>query len=181
MSNISNECEEQITQAEKTHVEEKNTSAETATLSENSIETDNTPKKKLTKKKISIIGAIAAVVVIVIVVALIPSKFDKVKNECVDIAGTISSGKGYFTIDTYPDIYEDMDDTMVAILLPTAQKNALKAIKYANEELGFNGSLYSKMTETSALMGRQSEENDKYKVSWTYHPNNGLVVTYEKK
>lgn len=34
--------------------------------------------------------------------------------------------------------------------------------------------------ETNALMGRQREENDKYRVSWTYHPNRGLEVTYEK-
>ena len=29
--------------------------------------------------------------------------------------------------------------------------------------------------------GRQSSENEKYKVSWTYHPDDGLKVTYEKK
>ena len=37
------------------------------------------------------------------------------------------------------------------------------------------------MMNTSALMGRQVEENDKYKVSWTYHPDDGLTVTYTKK
>ena len=37
------------------------------------------------------------------------------------------------------------------------------------------------MMKTTALMGRQSAETDKYKVSWTYHPDNGLEVTYEKK
>lgn len=74
-----------------------------------------------------------------------------------------------------------MDAISVAYLLPRAQENALEAIKYANKQLGFNGFLYSKMMETTALMGRQSEENDKYKVSWTYHPDEGLEVTYEKK
>jgi hypothetical protein len=126
---------------------------------------------------------IAAIVVAaaIITIALIPSKFDKVKNECVHIAGQISSGKGYFTIDTYPDSYENMSETMKALLLPGAQQNALDAIQYANSELGFPGSVYSQMLKTTALMGRQSEENSKYKVSWTYHPDDGLEVTYTKK
>ena len=84
-------------------------------------------------------------------------------------------------IDTYPDEYKTMDSTLVSLLAPSAQENALEAIKYANEELGFNGSVYSQMMKTTALMGCQSAENDKYKVSWTYHPDEGLEVTYEKK
>lgn len=84
-------------------------------------------------------------------------------------------------IDTLPDEYKNMDATTKALLLPDVQKNALDAIKYANEELGFNGSVYSQMMNTTALMGRQSAENDKYRVSWTYHPDDGLEVTYEKK
>lgn len=137
--------------------------------------------KKKPSKKLLIILAAALVAIVVLVIVLMPSKFDKVKNECVHIAGQISSGKNYFMIDTYPDSYENMSDTMKALMLPTAQKNALKAIKYANEELGFDGSVYSRMLKTSALMGRQVEENSKYKISWTYHPDNGLEVTYQKK
>ncbi len=30
-------------------------------------------------------------------------------------------------------------------------------------------------------MGQQSEENKKFRVSWTYHPDRGLEVLYEKK
>ena len=37
------------------------------------------------------------------------------------------------------------------------------------------------MLKTNALMGRQTEENDKYKVAWSYHPDDGLEVTYSKK
>ena len=66
-------------------------------------------------------------------------------------------------------------------MLPSHQESALEAIKYANEELGFGDSVYSDMMNTTALMGRQTEENDKYKVSWTYHPDDGLTVTYTKK
>ena len=35
----------------------------------------------------------------------------------------------YFTIDTYPDTYENIDDNMKALLLPDIQKNALEAIR----------------------------------------------------
>ena len=138
-------------------------------------------KSKMSKKKLAIIGAAAIVIVAIALVIFIPSKFERVKTECVHIAGMVTGSGDYFMIDTYPDTYENMDETVRAMLLPRAQENALEAIKYANEELGFNSSVYSKMMKTTALMGRQSEENDKYKVSWTYHPDNGLEVTYEKK
>lgn len=66
-------------------------------------------------------------------------------------------------------------------LLEEAQEKTLKAIKHANSELGFNNYLYTQVLNTTALMGRQSTETDKYRVSWTYHPDEGLEVTYEKK
>lgn len=142
---------------------------------------EETAKPKPNKKKLAIIAAAAVVVIVIAIILMVPSKFKRVRNECVQIAGRITGSGDYFMIDTYPDEYENMDDMMVALLAPGAQEDALEAIKYANEELGFNGSVYSKMMQTSALMGRQSEETNKYKVSWTYHPNDGLEVTYEKK
>ena len=111
-----------------------------------------------------------------------PSRFERVKDKAVDIAGQISSrGDDNFTIDTYP--YEDtnMKPELIALLAPDSQRDALEAIQYVNEELGFNGALYDQMLKTNALMGVRTEENDKYKVSWTYHPDDGLEATYEKK
>lgn len=139
------------------------------------------PKAKSKKKVLIIVGAAVLVVAVLLAVIFHKSEFEKVKDECVQIAGMVTGSGDYFTIDTYPDTYENMDSAVRAILLPRAQENALEAIKYANAELGFNGSVYNKMLETNALMGRQSEENSKYKVSWTYHPDDGLEVTYEKK
>lgn len=137
--------------------------------------------KPKSKKKFVILGIVVVAVIAVAFALLHESKFEKVRNECVQIAGQVSGGGDHFTIDTYPDTYKNMDPAVAARLLSGTKENALKAIQYANEELGFNGSLYSKMLETTALMGRQSEENNKYKVSWTYHPDDGLEVTYEKK
>lgn len=172
--------EEQRNEEQQAQITEKITPIETAPEINDIVEAPIALKSKLSRKKAAIIAAVAAIVVIVIVL-LIPSKFDKVQNECVHIAGQITGSGDYFTIDTYPDIYESMDETMKSLLLPGAQENALEAIKYANNELGFNGSVYSQMMNTTALMGRQSAENAKYRVSWTYHPDNGLEVTYEKK
>ena len=136
---------------------------------------------KINKSILGVIGAAVAIVAIVIVILLIPSKFDRVENKCVHIAGSVASGNNYFTLETIPDTWDNMDPTVRALMLPSHQEGVLEAVKYANKELGFPGSVYSDMMNTSALMGRQVEENDKYKVSWTYHPDDGLTVTYTKK
>lgn len=138
-------------------------------------------KPKVSKKKLAVIGGIAVIIIAIALIIFIPSKFERVKDGCLDITGILTGSGDHFTIDTYPDIYENMDETTKSFLSPTWQEEALAAIQYANEEFGFDGSVYSRMMETSALMGRQSEENDKYRVSWTYHPDDGLEVTYEKK
>ena len=161
-------------QAKGNHVEDGSNPAEP----ENTAEIVDKPQKKLSKKKLGVIGAAVA---IVIVILLIPSKFDRVENKCVHIAGSVASGNNYFKLETIPDTWDNMDPTIRALMLPSHQESALEAIKYANEELGFGDSVYSDMMNTTALMGRQTEENDKYKVSWTYHPDDGLTVTYTKK
>lgn len=145
------------------------------------VQIDYKAKKQRKKKKLIIFLAIIIVIVAAVVVFWHQNKFERVKNEVVHIVGSLEGDDDYFKIDTYPEEYNDMDEVAVAILGSGAQERALKAIRYANDELGFNGSLYSRMLETTALMGRQSEENNKYKVFWTYHPDNGLEVTYEKK
>lgn len=175
------EHEDTLNETQNTQSVENEIPEHTVLENENAVDTNRTPKRKLSKK--ALIGIAAAVVaVIALAVALsVPSEFEQVKDECVQIAGRITGSGDYFEIDTYPDEYENMDEEIVALLLPSTQEDALEAIKYANEALGFNGSVYSQMMKTTALMGRQSAETDKYKVSWSYHPDNGLEVTYEKK
>lgn len=110
------------------------------------------------------------------------AEFKKVKNECLQIAGTIINAENdCFTLDTYPEEYNNLSSEMREWLAPTTRDNTIKAIKYANDALGFNKSLYNQMVTTTALMGIQTAENEKYKVTWTYHPNRGLEVTYEIK
>ena len=141
--------------------------------------------KAWSKKKKIIAGSVAAVVVVGAVVAfalLYKSEFEQVKDECLDIAGIVTGdGKTSFTLDTYPDHYENMDPDVVGLLKASTQEKVLKAIKHANTALGFDSGLYDQMLQTNALMGRQTEENGKYKVAWSYHPDDGLEVTYQKK
>ena len=165
------ECKSESTTTETQHTQSAESEKLDVPVEENGAESTLETKHKLSKKKLIAIA----------VALLIPSKFERVKSECVQIAGRVVGSGNYFMIDTYPDEYENMDSAMVALLAPSAQENALEAIQYANDALGFNGSVYSQMMKTTALMGRQSAETDKYKVSWTYHPDNGLEVTYEKK
>ena len=141
--------------------------------------TEETQGISVHKKTAIILGAVLLVVIIAAII-LTPSKFERVENKCIQIAGQAGNGKNYFTLDTYPDSYEYMDETVRNLLLPGVQERTLEAIKYANDELGFPG-VYDLMLKTTALMGRQSEENSKYKVSWSYHPDSGLEVMYQKK
>lgn len=137
------------------------------------------------KKKKVITSSIIAVVVIALIVSFSifhKSEFEKVKDEAVEIAGFAYTGDDYFTLDTnqFDENYNDLEYWQ-QLLFRDQQDQALEAIKMVNDRLGFNGSLYTKMIETTALMGRQTDETSKYRVSWTYHPDDGLEVTYEVK
>ncbi|OPZ23401.1 MAG: hypothetical protein BWZ03_00528 [bacterium ADurb.BinA186] len=51
-------------------------------------------------------------------------------------------------------------------------------VQGVNTYLGLDSSIWSEMIQTRALDGRVSEESNGYKVSWTYHPDQGLQVTW---
>ena len=139
---------------------------------DNQAETDETEDGKLNIKKLIIVGVIFVVAMVVLFICLYEPEFERVHKECVNIAGVVfEPSDDSFTIDTYS---EDVP-------IPNAQSRALEAIQYANKELGFSDSLYSRMMKTTWIMGRQSEENDDYRVSWTYSPYDGLEVTYKRK
>ena len=140
------------------------------------------PPKVFSKKSILIICAAVLVVVgALLFVFLRAPSFENVEENAMEIAGVISSGENYFCLDTFPASYAHMDESVVALLAPMTQKNVQEAIQYVNKELGFGKELYTQMLETTPQMGSQSVENNKYRVSWTYHPDNGLEVKYEKK
>lgn len=89
----------------------------------------------------------------------------------------IASDGSYMKVDTNPDD-EDGDSWYLFI---DAFTEGNEFIEQANLKLGFSAALTAKMNETTWSMGRQTDENDNYKVSYTYHPDKGLEVLYELK
>ena len=55
----------------------------------------------------------------------------------------------------------------------------IEAIFNINSELGLPSSITTKMEATSSMDGMQSEDCGVYTVTWTYHPDRGLEVTYD--
>lgn len=96
--------------------------------------------------------------------------FSKIFDDCeLDTEwAKIGYDGSYLTIDTNPD--DEDDYTNYAAYL---------SIYAVNLELGLPDSLTEKMGQTSALDGRQTQIYDDVTVSWKYHPNQGLEVTYE--
>lgn len=83
---------------------------------------------------------------------------------------TLGSDGSYLSADT--NVY-DLDDY--------SNTSILYEIKDMNESLGLPDSLWNDMLQTTWSMGKQQEtfENIGIKVSWTYHPNKGMEVTYK--
>lgn len=140
------------------------------------------------KRKIVFGGIIVVIVVAVILVATLlrGHSFSGVVNDMLNEYPYANNSRAqddsYLKIDTNP--YDKAVDELTYVELSTfdqVQTDSLNGIKFVNERLGFTDAVYSKMMDTTALMGAQTEENDKYRVSWTYHPDNGLEVMYERK
>lgn len=150
----------------------------------------STSPKKFSKKKKTILFASIGVVLVVAIIVAISIYNGRVFNRLVSqmlheyqyADNAVAADGSYLKIDTNP-YDKDVDDLTVgqAATFYQKQSDSLDGIKFVNKKLGFSDAVYSKMLETSALMGRQSEENSKYRVSWTYHPKKGLEVMYEKR
>ena len=84
-------------------------------------------------------------------------------------------GSDYITIDTNPYDY-DSDSSLSYLYLNEADN----AIKRVNSSFNIPYSVYTRMVKTSALQGVQSYSNSQVTVTWTYHPDRGLEVTYDR-
>ena len=134
----------------------------------------NAVTAKKNKKKL-LIPIIAGAAVLVVVLILVlggggEKDFNKMFGDIADKSWCyIASDGSYMTIDTNPYDIEDYTEYEAYLMLDTI-----------NKDLGFSSALWNKMGETSAMDGRQTESNDNYTVSWKYHPDNGMDVTYER-
>lgn len=146
------------------------------------------PKPRWSKKKIAILAAVVvAVAAIIITVSVMQATvFDRLVSQMLHKYPYADNSRdphdSYMKIDTNP-YDKDVDDlTLVELAtFENLQKDSLSGIRFCNEKLGFSAAVYEKMLNTTALMGLQSQETGKYRVSWSYHPNKGLEVMYEKK
>lgn len=132
-------------------------------------------------KKIVSIMLVCALCAVLCACGEVRSKFEDAKDIMLQYAGQISHGDNYFSADTNPYNETKMSPTAIKILEDDTRENTLKGIQYTNIELGFPASVYSDMIETTAKMGLRTAETENYRVSWTYHPDEGLEVKYEIK
>lgn len=130
---------------------------------------------KLPKKHL-LTGGIIVIAILIIAVVLFSNSgpnFKKIyKQHCDSIWSDVGDDGSYLSIDTNP---YDEDDKGVAYY------EAYTAIENINRKLGLSESLFEDMKRTTGIDGKQSEEFEKVIVSWKYHPDTGLEVTYRKK
>ena len=161
---------------------QNNTGVNSAISQFNSSDTKDISKKNKTPIIIGIIAGVAVLTVILIVVLIVGGKkdFNKMYGDLASNSWcTIASDGSYMKLDTNPD--DKKRDDITRSYYQTTCKPAINDIERINKELGFSDALMEKMNTTTALQGKQTDSNDKYIVSWTYHPDHGLEVMYEFK
>lgn len=135
------------------------------------INATNSKKKKTPLIIAAAIGIVAVIAILITSIGGGKANFNKMFGDFANESWCYISDDGsYMKIDTNP---YDIDDEI--------NFTAYYKIKDINAELGFSSALFSKMGETTSLDGRQTDSNEKYSVSWKYHPDRGLEVTYEIK
>lgn len=134
------------------------------------------PVKAKKKKTLAIIVAVLALVAIVVGAVAVNAKpkapdFQAPYDEyCSSPWAKVASDGSYLAIDTNPS---DTESGKYTYLL-----DANQAIEDINKALGFKESLLEEMNHTNSLMGVRTETDNGVKVTWRYHPDNGLEVTY---
>lgn len=125
------------------------------------------------KKTPLIIGIIAGVVVLAVVLIVVlgggKNNLTKLYDKYCDgeYWADVASDGSYLRIDDNPFDKDDYWD-----------EDADDAIQAINKELGFGESLYNEMCTTTSSDGKQTRTEGKITVSWKYHPDRGLEVTY---
>lgn len=92
---------------------------------------------------------------------------------CSSTWATIGSDNSYISVDTNPYNYSGGDSHYFYVVN--------SAIENINSALGLPDSLYEDMNQTSWSMGKQKATYSSIgiEVTWTYHPDKGLEVTYK--
>lgn len=138
-------------------------------------------KPKKSKKAIISIGIIGVLVFLSVLLSqnTKPKNFNDRYQDIADNAWCeIAADGSWMRLDTNPD---NIDSDYAVLYYSSTAVPCFAKIEQVNTDLGFSSALIERMNSTTALQGRQTEENDNYRVSWTYHPDKGLDVLYEIK
>lgn len=125
-------------------------------------------------KKLFIIS-LMVVMILVLFLGCSSVNFESIRDDLMSensdavLWSVVADDGSYLTIDTNFSDTEDMFD-----------EEAYSAIEAINEKLDLPESLIEKMNSTSANDGIQTAEHNSILIRWSYHPNNGLEVMYEK-
>ena len=134
------------------------------------------PVKAKKKKTLAIIVAVLVLVAIVVGVVAANAKpkgpdLQALYDEyCSSPWAKVANDGSYLAIDTNPSETESGKYTYLL--------DADQAIEDINKALGFKESLLEEMNHTNFLMGVRTETDNGVKVTWRFHPDKGLEVTY---
>ena len=138
---------------------------------------DTNPPQPKKKKKLIIVVAVVAFLIFALSMCSGGSSDEPDEPDFLTIYNTylsytyasVASDGSYLSIDTNP---MDIDDY--------SNDEAITGLVVTLDELGIPDSVLRKMSETSALDGRLTEEYNGIEISWKYHPDNGLEVLFTK-
>lgn len=135
---------------------------------------DPNAAKDDSKKKIFVVigAAVAALILLIIIISSINKgpNFKSLYNDYCSYPWA-TYGSDYLSIDTNPYDYDDCGCDYV---------EGVDAIERINRELGLPSWFYDDIMETCGLDGTRTEyfKDAGVSVTWSYHPDDGLEVTY---
>lgn len=134
--------------------------------------------ENVSRKTVLGIGAVVLAGILILIIFVYHRNANELRNAFEAAGGenfcgewaTVSRDGSYLTIDTNPADVDDFYDG-----------DALTVIRKINSALGLPDSLIEKMMSTRAMDGRQSASYGNIAITWTYHPNEGLEIMYERE
>ncbi len=78
-------------------------------------------------------------------------------------------------------VYSGSSDSVVVVIDNNTKPITTLALKAMLKDLGFSSAVADRMYQTRALDGTQLADGKRATATWTFHPNSGLRVVFEKK
>lgn len=139
----------------------------------------NAPRSRRPSTSVIVIAAIAAAVVLIIVPLLVAlAAFTLTRDDQVDLEEVASEA---FSSDEFV-VVEGDEESAEVVLGPTALAvGGTSDLEDLLDKLGFSSAVLGRMEQTRALDSTQEAEGDGVNVTWTYHPDDGLRLVFERE